>query len=112
MLNLSGTFKYYFCLDNVSFRCRHNGMCSYIKNGLHRDPCNGDVYVFMSKDQKKLRVLYYHHQGVILSEKILLHGKYLRPMFDAATGAYRVSWADFVRMLEGIVPDSLGFRPE
>lgn len=67
MLRLTGAFRYYFCSDIVSFKCRHNGLASYIKCSLHRDPSNGDIYIFMSKDQRKLRVFYYHHRGFILT---------------------------------------------
>lgn len=111
MLRLTGAFRYYFCSENVSFRCRHNGLASYIKCSLQRDPSNGDVYIFMSRDQHKLRVFYYHHRGFILTEKVLSEGKFLRPVYDDEAKCYRMNWSDFVRMLEGIVPGRVYFRP-
>ena len=50
MLNLSGTFKYYLCTDQVTLRYRHRGLREYIRSKLHRDPTNGDVYIFLSRD--------------------------------------------------------------
>ena len=111
MLRLTGAFRYYFCSDIVSFKCRHNGLASYIKCSLQRDPSNGDIYIFMSKNQRKLRVFYYHHRGFILTEKVLSEGKFLRPIYDESAKCYRMSWSDFVRMLEGIVPEREYFRP-
>ena len=112
MLRLTGAFRYFFCSENVSFRCKHNGLASYIKCSLQRDPSNGDVYIFMSKDQRKLRVFYYHHCGFILTEKVLSEGKFLRPVYDEVSKCYRMAWSDFVRMLEGIVPGRVYFKPE
>ena len=111
MLRLTGAFRYFFCSETISFRCRHNGLASYIKSSLQRDPSNGDVYIFMSRDQRKLRVFYYHHRGFILTEKVLSEGKFLRPVYDEVARSYRMTWPDFVRMLEGIVPGREYFRP-
>jgi len=110
MLRLTGSFRYFFCSENVSFKYRHNGLASYIKCSLQRDPSNGDIYIFMSKDQRKLRVFYYHHRGFILTEKVLSEGKFLRPIYDELAKCYRMPWPDFVRMLEGIVPGKEYFR--
>ena len=111
MLRLTGAFRYYFCSENVSFKYRHNGLASYVKCSLQRDPSNGDIYIFMSKDQRKLRVFYYHHRGFILTEKVLSEGKFLRPIYDESAKCYRMSWPDFVRMLGGIVPGKEYYRP-
>ena len=70
MINLSGKFRYYLCTDNVTLRFRHRGLREYIKSKLHRDPCNGDVYIFLSRDLSRLRVYYFHHNGEIIWRKM------------------------------------------
>lgn len=50
MLSLSSGFNYYLCSEPVTLRYRHAGLRNYIKSQLHRDPTNGDVYIFLSKD--------------------------------------------------------------
>ena len=52
-----------------------------------------------------------HHRGFILTEKVLSEGKFLRPIYDESAKCYRMSWPDFVRMLEGIVPGKEYYRP-
>lgn len=104
MLNLSGTFRYYLCTDHVTLRYRHRGLREYIRSKLHRDPCNGDVYIFLSRDYSRLRVYYFHHKGEILTEKILHNNRYVRPVFDDKDKlAYHISWEDFVYLLEGVI---------
>lgn len=104
MLNLSRTFRYYLCTDHVTLRYRHRGLREYIRSKLHRDPCNGDVYIFLSRDYSRLRVYYFHHKGEILTEKILHNNRYVRPVFDDKDKlAYHISWEDFVYLLEGVI---------
>lgn len=71
MLSLSSGFNYYLCSEPVTLRYRHAGLRNYIKSQLHRDPTNGDIYIFLSKDCRRVRIYYFHHQGEILTEKIL-----------------------------------------
>lgn len=103
MLTLGSGFNYYFCAEPVTLRYRHKGLRHYIKSQLHRDPTNGDVYIFLSKECKRIRLYYYHHQGEILSEKILNASHFVEPVFDEKKGAYHISWESFVYLLEGIV---------
>ena len=103
MLTLGSGFNYYFCAEPVTLRYRHKGLRHYIKSQLHRDPTNGDVYIFLSRGCKRIRLYYYHHQGEILSEKILNASNFVEPVFDEKKGVYHISWESFVYLLEGIV---------
>jgi hypothetical protein len=103
MLTLGSGFNYYFCAEPVTLRYRHKGLRHYIKSQLHRDPTNGDVYIFLSRGCKRIRLYYYHHQGEILSEKILNASHFVEPVFDEKKGVYHISWESFVYLLEGIV---------
>ena len=103
MLTLGSGFNYYFCAEPVTLRYRDNGLRHYIKSHLHKDPTNGDVYIFLSKECKRIRLYYYHHQGEILSEKILNASHFVEPVFDEKKGTYHISWESFVYLLEGIV---------
>ena len=103
MLSLGSSFNYYICAEPVTLRYRHKGLRHYIKSQLHRDPTNGDIYIFLSKECKRIRLYYYHHQGEILSEKILNASHFVEPVFDEKKGVYHISWESFVYLLEGIV---------
>ncbi|WP_144007972.1 IS66 family insertion sequence element accessory protein TnpB [Prevotella sp. P5-92] len=37
----------------------------------HRDPSNGDVYMFMSKDQTKVKMIHYENHAYYVHEKCL-----------------------------------------
>lgn len=103
MLSLSSGFNYFLCSEPVTLRYRHAGLRKFIKSQLHRDPTNGDIYIFLSKDNHRVRIYYFHHQGEILTEKILHSNHFVEPVFDEKKGCYRISWESFVYLVEGIV---------
>ncbi len=103
MLSLSSGFNYFLCSEPVTLRYRHAGLRGYIKSQLHRDPTNGDIYIFLSKDSHRVRIYYFHHQGEILTEKILHGNHFVEPVFDEKKGCYHISWESFVYLVEGIV---------
>lgn len=103
MLSLSSGFNYFLCSEPVTLRYRHSGLRNYIKSQLHRDPTNGDIYIFLSKDSHRVRIYYFHHQGEILTEKILHGNHFVEPVFDEKKGCYHISWESFVYIVEGIV---------
>lgn len=104
MLNLSGAYKYYLCTVPVTLRYRHRGLREYIRGKLHRDPCNGDVYIFLSRDYTRVRVYYFNRGGEILTEKILHSHRFVTPVFDdSVKGVYRIGWSDLVYLLEGLI---------
>ena len=75
-----------------------------IKSQLHRNPTNGDVYIFLSRDSRRVHIYYFHHSGEILTEKILHSDHFVEPVFDKKKGCYHISWESFVYLVEGIVP--------
>ena len=103
MLSLSSSFNYFLCCEPVTLRDRHAGLRNYIKSQLHRDPTNGDIYIFLFKDSHRVRIYYFHHQGEILTEKILHGNHFVEPVFDEKKGCYHISWESFVYLVEGVV---------
>lgn len=99
MLSLSSGFNYFLCSEPVTLRYRHSGLRNYIKSQLHRDPTNGDIYI----DSHRVRIYYFHHQGEILTEKILHGNHFVEPVFDEKKSCYHISWESFVYIVEGIV---------
>ena len=73
------------------------------KSQLHRDPTNGDIFIFLSWDSHRVRLYYFYPQGEMLTEKILRGNQFVEPVFDEKKGCYRISWESFVYLVEGII---------
>ncbi len=104
MLSLDSSFRYYLCTEDVTLRYRHRGLREYIRGKLHRDPANGDVYIFLSRNRSRVRLYYFHHKGEILTEKIMHNDRFVRPVFGGDDkSVYHMSWNDLVYLLEGVI---------
>lgn len=111
MLSLTGGMKYVYCVGNVSFHYKWEGLESYIRYVLNEDPKSGKVFIFMHKSRQQLRVFYYERNGYVLSEKKLDQGiKFVEPVFDTKKQKYNICWADFVILLEDTVVTKVYLR--
>lgn len=48
MLSINGLHNFYYLPELHDMRCKAQRICEIIRGRYHRDPLNGDVYMFMS----------------------------------------------------------------
>ena len=78
----------------------------YVKIG--RLPMNGDVYMFMSKDQRKVRMIHYERNAYYLHEKSFIKGyRFMRIERKDDVTVYKIDWKDLVTILETPVITSI-----
>lgn len=61
MLSVTGLTKFYFLKDFHDKRCKYEWVLFIIHQQLNRDPEEGDVFIAMSKDLRKVRLFSYDH---------------------------------------------------
>ena len=47
MLSVTGLNHFYYVRDSTDMRCKHSRVLSIIRELLHREPCDGDVFIVM-----------------------------------------------------------------
>lgn len=52
MLSVTGLNHFYYVCDFTDMRCKHGRVLSIIRERLHREPSDGDVFIVMSKFAK------------------------------------------------------------
>ena len=57
MLSINGLHNFYYLPHLHDMRCKAPRIFEIIRAKYHRDPLNGDVYIFMSKDQRKVKMV-------------------------------------------------------
>ena len=55
MLTIYGLKNFYYLLSFQDMRYKASCVSEIIRSRNHRDPLQGYVYIFISKDQKKLK---------------------------------------------------------
>ena len=59
MLNVTGLNRFYYLRDFTDMRCKHSRVLSIIREQLHREPDDGDVFIVMSRDRRIVRLFMY-----------------------------------------------------
>ena len=57
MLALTGSLRYYFVDDVTDMRLGQYRLCRVIVQLLHRNPYNGDVFIFMNKSRRVIKII-------------------------------------------------------
>ena len=51
MLSVTGLNQFYYLRDFTDMRCKHSRVLSIIREQLHREPNDGNVFIVMSRDR-------------------------------------------------------------
>ena len=57
MLTISGLKNFYYIPGVTDMRCGYSRLLQIVKQMTHHDPYNGDVFVFMSKNRRKVKMV-------------------------------------------------------
>lgn len=107
MLALTGSLRYYFVEGVTDMRLGQYRLCRVIEQLLHRNPYNGDVFIFMNKSRRVIKIIRYDNEAYILYVKALdrdLKFMKIRSTMPVASrngdGAhYQIKWKQLVLLL-------------
>lgn len=84
------------------------GLSAVIREEMKENPQdNSNVYIFLSKSRRIVKLLHYEHGFFILYEKRPVYGKFKKPLYDDKTKKYQISWSDMVCLTESLVISSM-----
>ena len=102
MLALTGSLRYYFVDGVTDMRLGQYRLCRVIEQLLHRNPYNGDVFIFIGSSRRLMKLLHAEDGGMVMYVKRLEAGRFKLPEYDENTQSYQMEWRDLVVMVEGI----------
>ena len=101
MLSVTGLNHFYYVRDFTDMRCKHSRILSVIRERLHREPQDGDVYIVMSRDRRIVRLFSFDNHSYSLFEKKFVAGyQFLKVERKGDETLYRIDWKDVVLILE------------
>ena len=108
MLSVTGINRFFYLRDFTDMRCKHSRVLSIIREQLHREPCDGDVFIVMSRDRRIVRLFTYDNRSYSLFEKKFVAGhQFMRVEREGNERVYRIDWKDVVLLLENPIVKSL-----
>ncbi|RGC86642.1 hypothetical protein DW640_02805 [Bacteroides sp. AM23-12] len=63
MLTITGLKNFYFLLGMNDMRCGYHRIMEIVKTRFGRKTNEGDVFFYMSKDHRKVRMVYYERNS-------------------------------------------------
>ena len=111
MLSVTGINRFYYLRDFTDMRCKHSRVLSIIREQLHREPNDGDVFIVMSRDRRIVRLFTYDNRSYSLFEKKFVAGhQFMQVEREGDERVYRIDWKDVVLLLENPIVKSLKIK--
>ena len=111
MLNVTGLNRFYYIRDFTDMRCKHSRVLSVIREQLHREPSDGDVFILMSKNRRIVRMFSFDNRSYSLFERKFVPGyQFMKIVREGNETTYRIDWKDVVLLLENPIIKSLNIR--
>ena len=104
MFNLNENNRIQMSQHPSDMRIGVNGMCGQVRSvGL--EPTNGDVYIFVGRTRKVMKLLHWERGGYVMYYKRLEQGRFHPRIFQRnGTGFRSMRWDELVLLMEGISP--------
>ncbi len=111
MLSVTGLNRFFYLRDFTDMRCKHSRVLSVIREQLHREPSNGDVFIVMSRDRRIVRLFTYDNRSYSLFEKKFVAGhQFMKVEREGNERVYRIDWKDVVLLLENPIVKTLKIK--
>jgi len=78
-----------------------DGLSALVTEGLQRDPLNGDVYIFVSRDRVRAKVLHWDGTGLCIYAKRLERGRFAHLWRDERETPITLTVSELDLFLEG-----------
>jgi transposase len=78
-----------------------DGLCALVMQGLQRDPLNGDVFVFVSRNRVRAKVLHFDGTGLCVYAKRLERGRFAALWRDEGDAPITLTVSELDLFLDG-----------
>ena len=102
MFCLNDTMRYYLCPGRTDMRKGIISLCGVVHERMKSEVRNGDVFIFIGRSRRLMKLLHAEDGGVVMYVKRLEAGRFKLPEYDETTQSYQMEWRDLVLMVEGI----------
>jgi hypothetical protein len=102
MFALSSENRFHLYSQPTDMRKSFDGLSGLVQNILGRNPCNGDVFIFINKRRDKIKLLHWQGAGFILYYKRLEKGTFELPRYDSSVGSIVLGYTKLVMIINGL----------
>lgn len=100
MLNLPPSVRIFLCVTPVDMRKSFDSLAGMVRDFFGEDPYSGHLFVFRSREEDKLKILYWDRDGYVIYYKRLEEGRFKLP--DGSGGRLEMDATTFSMLLQGL----------
>jgi len=101
MIGLARGVSVYAYAEPVDMRKSFNTLSSLVEQNLKRDVLTGDLFLFVAKNLKRAKVLYFDGTGLCLYAKRLEHGKFAAIWKRSKKLTFEMTLSELALFVEG-----------
>ena len=102
----SDRYRYFIYRRGCDMRKGYDSLCGLVRSELKKDPLMGDVFIFISKQRNKIKLLHWQNDGFVLYTKRLEKGTFELPKDNSM----EISSQQLQFILDGIYLSSIKKR--
>lgn len=102
----SDRYRYFIYRSGCDMRKGYDGLSGIVRNEWKKDPLSGDVFIFLSKQRNKIKLLHWQKDGFVIYSKRLEKGTFELPKDNSI----EISAHQLQFILEGIYLSSIKKR--
>lgn len=102
MLMLPPSVKVYLATGPVDMRKSIDGLMGVVRAVWRDDPYSGHLFVFLSRDRKRAKILFFDHGGFCVFYKRLEKNRFHIPQMNGRTGRVEMDATELAMLLQGI----------
>ena len=84
----------------TDMRKSYNGLSALVKSQLQDNPLSGELFVFVSRRQNQMKILYFDRSGYCIWSKRLEQGQFV--VRNDPSGKKELNWTQLKLLLDGI----------
>lgn len=101
MIATTRQIRVWACAEPVNMRKSFDGLHAVARNHMGREPLEGDMFLFVSRDRKQARVLYWDGTGLVIIAKRLERGRFNAPWEGDRDKPWCLTASEMALFLEG-----------
>jgi len=102
MLALPQAVKIYLASGPTDMRKGMDGLAGIVRTAFADDPLSGHLFVFVSRRQDRVKILFFDHGGFVVYYKRVEAGKFTVPPIPAGAKRIELEATDLAMLLRGI----------
>lgn len=103
--------EFYYLRNFHDTRCKYDRVLSVIRMQMNREPLEGEAFIMMSRDRRKVRIFSYDRTSCNLHEKRVHKGyQFMKVEREDGGEVFRINWKDVARILASPVIKTLRIK--